>query len=195
MYNAKVIVGDFFEKKAICLFDLKKEEYSKRKGLPDLVSKDNSFRVEVKASGSYNGGVINEKQLNKFNANTNCDYFYLFGFHSINKNMKKNHRDKNKLITALDENMSSFYLFPSNIVNAHFNTTILRKTPHHDCFVQICESFAKKIFYFDNQTWDIFNIEKNNYKTTKPHEKIHILTKKTFLEEKIINSISPGSLK
>ncbi|MFH0831490.1 MAG: hypothetical protein V1886_01325 [archaeon] len=50
MYQAKIVVGDFFEQKVMQLFDLVRADSHAFGEVPDLVSRDGSFFVEVKAS-------------------------------------------------------------------------------------------------------------------------------------------------
>lgn len=190
MRDVRMIVGDLFEKKVKNLFDL-----SDKTGFnisPDLISKEGSFYVEVKASSYVNGGVINKKQLSKFDKKINTRRFYAFTYHSLWKNMRKDYSTEKNLIKALD--LRSLFLFPFSVVKAYFDNSYKRINSGHDIFVQLIESKATKIFEKDKDTWAHLGLNYNNYKTASPHEKIHILTRNGHLEQTILSTLHMESL-
>lgn len=188
MYNAKNIVGDFFEERVMKIFDLIRTDPNQTGILPDLASRDGSFYVEVKSSAYYNGGVINERQLLGFDEMVNARRFYAFVYHSI-RNMEKNYPTGEELRDALD--LRSIYMFPFSITMAHFNKSHKRTPPNHDCFVQLNESFAGSIFNHDAGAWEHLELENKEYVPSKPHEKVHILTREGNLEKEILESFHP----
>ena len=192
MKDVRMIVGDFFEKKVANLFNLSFPSEKNPDAVPDLISRDSSFYVEVKASSYTNGGVINERQLLKFNRGLNIRRFYAFVYHSIQRNMRNNYLTGKDLKSALD--LRSLFLFPFSIIKAYFDNSPKRKNPRHDTFVQLRESKAKAIFEGDRATWAHLRLCYNDYKLVKPHKKIHILTRNEFLEQKILSSLYLESL-
>jgi hypothetical protein len=147
MYEPRRIVGDFFEQRVMRLFDLVLADAESSGTVPDLVSKDCSFFVEVKASAYDNGGVINRTQLHRFSEDISVRRFYAFVYHSISRHMTKEYPTPRRLKCALD--LRSLYLFPFSIVKAHFEKSRKRIHPKHDDFVQLRESLAQAIFEGD----------------------------------------------
>ncbi len=189
MKDARTIVGNLFEAKAKDLFGLSSSDIDKQ---PDLVSKDGSFYIEVKASSYSNGGVINKKQLLKFDKRINTRRFYAFAYHSLCKNMQKNYKTEKTLRKALD--LRSLFLFPFSVVKNYFNNSYKRINPGHDIFVQLIESKARKIFEGNKDAWIHLGLCYDNYKATSPHEKVHILTRSGHLEQKILSGFHPEYL-
>jgi hypothetical protein len=186
MYNAKKVVGDVFEQKVMQLFDLVRTDRYALGLVPDLISRDSSFFVEVKASAYDNGGVITRMQLYRFDEEIWIRRFYAFVYHSINKNMQRDYPTEIELKRALD--LRSLFLFPFSIAKAHFEHSKIRITPRHDDFVQLRESLAKNIFEGNTDIWKNLGLETKNYKGARPHEKIHILTREGYLEQQIMDS-------
>ncbi|MFH1365387.1 MAG: hypothetical protein ABIH28_02275 [archaeon] len=192
MYNTTQIVGDFFEQKLMNLFELIRTD-SKALGIvPDLISKDDSFYVEVKASAYDNGGVINMGQLYRFDRKIDIRRFYAFAYHSINRHMQRDYPTEKELRKAL--NLKSLFLFPFSITKAHFERCQKRHHPRHDTFVQLKESLAQRIFEEEDKIWKHLGLEQKNYKMTKPHEKINIITREGYLEQQILNLFHPEFL-
>jgi hypothetical protein len=188
MKDVRMIVKNKFEKRVAKIFGLVFPDKKYQDIWPDLISKDGSFLVEVKASSYVNGGVINKKQLNKFDKQTNKRRFYAFPYHSITKDMGKNYPTKKALEEALD--LKSLFLLPFSIVKSHFDNSHKRETPHHDTFVQLIESKAENIFGGNKKTWTHLKLCYDYYKPISPHKRIHILTKNGYLEEKILSSFN-----
>jgi len=188
MYHAKSVVGNFFEDKVMQLFDLARLDQSAAGNVPDLVSGDCSFFVEVKASAYDNGGVINKTQLYKFDKEITIRRFYAFPFHSI-RNMIRNYPTEDDLRKALD--LRSLFLFPFSIPKAHFENSKKRKNPKHDDFVQMRERQAFDIFNGDPTIWDHLKLPEEKYKKSRPHEKVYILTRDGHLEKDILDSFHP----
>jgi hypothetical protein len=187
MYNARKAVGDFFEEKITEIFNLIRIDPRSLGNVPDLISEDGSFFVEVKASSYSNGGVINREQLFRFDKEIAIKRFYAFAYHSINRDMEKDYLDKTKLRKALD--LRSLYLFPFSIVKAYFENTPKRINPKHDVFVQLREKQADEIFNGNINEWNKLDLCFLDYKQAEPHEKIHILTRNGNLEKEILESI------
>ena len=103
MYHTTKIVGDFFEQEVMRLFRLVRTDPNASGILPDLVSGDNSFFVEVKASAYNNGGVINRGQLYRFDKDVDRRRFYAFAFHPISRHMQRDYPTEKKLRSALLE--------------------------------------------------------------------------------------------
>ncbi len=181
-----MIVGNLFEKKVKNLFGSSSPIINNPNTVPDIIF--NSFCIEVKASSYTNGGVINKRQLFRYDKKTNKKRFYAFAYHSILKDMRKNYPTQEALEDALD--LKSLFLFPFSIVKAYFNNSPKRKNPRHDTFVQLIESKAGNIFGGDKQTWAHLKLCYDCYKPISPHERIHILTKNGHLEEKILSSFN-----
>ncbi len=174
------------------LFDLTRTDPHALGFVPDLVSKDNFFYVEVKASAYDNGGVINKHQLYRFDERIETRRFYAFVYHSINRNMERDYKTEEDLRNALD--LRSLFLFPFSIAKAHLEKSKKTTHPKHDDFVQIRESLAQKIYDGVEDVWKHLNLETKDYKRTKPHEKIHIITKEGHLEKEILRSFHVESI-
>lgn len=186
MKDARGIVGDFFEKKIMNIFDLIRTDVNALGHVPDLMSKDGSFFVEVKASAYDNGGVINKTQLFRFDKEINIRRFYAFPYHSINKHMQIYYPTEKELRNALD--LRSLYLFPFSIVKAYFEKSKKRIHPKHDDFVQLDEKSSKRIFQEDLQLWRFLDLDKDKYVLTELHERIKLTTREGYLEQQIKNS-------
>jgi hypothetical protein len=192
MYDAKHVVGDFFEQKVMGLFDLVRTDQNMLGVVPDLISRDGSFYVEVKASAYDNGGVINKTQLYRFDEEIFIRRFYAFAFHSINRHMQRGYPTENGLRSALD--LRTLFLFPFSVTKAYFEKSKKRVHPKHDDFVQLRENLARKIFEGHRDTWEYLGLRQEEYKKAKPHEKIHILTRNGYLEQQILDSFHPEFL-
>jgi hypothetical protein len=190
MYNPQNIVGDFFEEKVMQLFDLIRTDRKRLGNVPDLMSKDCSFYVEVKASAYNNGGVINKTQLFRFDKEIDIRRFYAFVYHSISRDMQKDYTSKKELRKALD--LKSLYLFPFSIAKAHYKNSKPRTHPKHDDFVQLKESLAQKMFAKEAEAWQHLGLDDGEYKTIQLHKKIHIVTKQGYLEQQILDSFHSG---
>lgn len=188
MYNPQQVVGAFFEKKIMQLFDLTKADIKNNGNVPDLISKDLSFFVEVKASAYDNGGVINKTQLYRFDKNINLRRFYAFAYHSLSRGtcLKKTFPKADLLIQSLD--LRSLYLFPFSLVKAYFESSKKRENPNHDTFVQLRESMADRIFKKDEEIWEKFDLNQNKYQTISLSEKVHLITNQGNLEKQILES-------
>lgn len=191
MKDARTIIGNFFEQKVMQLFDLTRKDRNSGGIIPDLISNDGSFLIEVKASAYDNGGVINKGQLYRFNKENYPRRFYAFAYHSLH-NINKNYFEEQQLRGSLD--LKSLYLFPFSIVKAHFQMSKKLTNPKHDDFVQLRENFAEEIFKGDEKAWKHLNLNFEDYKQAKPHNKINILTRGGFLERKILDSFHAESL-
>jgi len=189
MYSATQIVGDFFERKVRRIFELERTDPHALGVAPDLISRDGSFYVEVKASAYNNGGVINKRQLYGFDEDIEVRRFYAFVYHSIAGHMQRDYPTEKKLRNALD--LRSLFLFPFSITKAHFENSKIRKNPKHDDFVQLRESLAQRIFELDDEAWAHLNLKKSDYKMTRPHEKISIVTRGGHLEQQILDAFHP----
>ena len=189
MYHATQIVGDFFERKLREIFDLERADPKALGVVPDLVSRDGSFYVEVKASAYDNGGVINRGQLYRFDEGIDVRRFYAFAYHSIARHMQRDYPTEKGLRSALG--LKSLFLFPFSITKAHFENSKKRKHPKHDDFVQLRESLAQRVFGLDEEIWEHLGLEKEKYQMTRPHEKIHIVSREGYLEQQILDSFHP----
>lgn len=192
MYQAKIVVGDFFEQKVMQLFDLVRADSHAFGEVPDLVSKEGSFFAEVKASAYNNGGVINKAQLLRFDRKISAKRFYAFAYHSIGRNMQRDYPTEDKLKNAL--NLKSLYLFPFSIIKAHFDMSEKITNPKHDDFVQLKERTAQDIFDWAIRAWSHLGLSISEYKRIQPHEKIHIVTREGYLEHQILSSFHPEFL-
>ena len=192
MYNVRLVVGNFFEEKTIQLFDLIRTDPNASGTVPDLTSRDGSFFVEVKSSSYNNGGVIKQRQLYEFDRIMDKRRFYAFVYHSIKREMQKNHPTEEKLKKALD--LRSLFLFPFSIVRAHFENSQKRDYQASDYFVQLRETLARNIFEEDSLAWQHLGLKSKEYQRTQPHGKIHILTRGNNLKAKILNSFNPEFL-
>ncbi len=189
MYSATQIVGDFFERKVMRIFELERTDPGALGVAPDLISRDSSFYVEVKASAYNNGGVINRGQLYRFDEDIGVRRFYAFAYHSIARDMQRNYLTEKMLRNALK--LRSLFLFPFSVTKAHFENSKIRKNPKHDDFVQLRESLAQRIFELDEEAWEHLGLKKKDYKMIRPHEKIYIVTRNGHLEQQILDSFYP----
>jgi len=192
MYNVRLVIGDFFEQKVMQLFNLNRTDIHSKGIFPDLTSKDYSFCVEVKSSSYSNGGVIKEKQLYAFDDIINSRRFYAFVYHSIRRDIQKKYPTEKQLRKALD--LRSLFLFPFSIAKAHFENSQKRNYLTNDYFVQLKESSAKNIFEKDSLAWQHLELDSKKYERSRPHEKVHILTKKGNLKKQILSSFNPNLL-
>jgi hypothetical protein len=194
-FNARLIVGEFFEEKLIRLFDLIRID--KKSGeipgkVPDLISRNNSFYIEVKASAYNNGGVIKGEQLFKFEREIEKRRFYAFAYHSIKKSMHKNYRSEKELRKALD--LRSLYIFPFSIVKAHYDYSTKYNYIDRGLYAQLNESEAEKIFLGNSETWINLKLNKEKYIPAKLHETINIMTREGYLEKSLRDSFNPEAL-
>jgi len=183
------VVGKFFEEKTMQIFNL---EVADSLSLPDLVSKDKSFYVEVKSSAYTNGGVIKEHQLNRFDREINAKRFYAFCYHSICKNMEKDYKTEKDLVKNLK--MKSLYLFPFSIVKSHYEHSKKRfyqdNSQHKTIYyVQIVESLANKIFCRNPEIWNKLELNPKNYNFLE-RGIISVITREGKLEDRIKNCFS-----
>lgn len=188
MPNGQKVVGEWGETQAILMFDLIK---TRRCDVPDLVSQDGSFYVEVKASCYGNGGVINRGQLEFFNEVMYPRRFYLFPYHS-QQDLEARFATEDEMKAALD--LRSVFMFPYSIVNAHFHTSKIRAPRKHDCFVQMPEKTARDIFGGDYRSWRKLGLDRERYKFSQPQDKVHIVTREGYLEQQILDSFHPKSV-
>src|SRR3989338_10928957 len=192
MYDTRRIIGKFFEHKVIQLFDLVIADSEDSGRVPDLISRDGSFYVEVKSSAYNNGGVINENQLNRFNKKIqakNSRRFYAFGYHSITKNIQEQFPTEQELSEALS--IRSLYLFPFSIVRAYFSHNTKINTPKHQSFVQLREKQAERIFTRDEDIWRCLRLNPKYYRPLNLHDKVKIMTRNGRLEQQILDSFHP----
>ena len=185
MANGQNVVGLWGEEQAKLLFDLVK---TGRCDVPDLVSKDGSFYVEIKASCYDNGGVINSGQLQFFNEVMYPRRFYVFIYHSQH-DLENRFAAEEDMKASLD--LRSVFMFPYSIVTAHFHTSKIRAPSKHDRFVQMPEKAARAIFGGDIHEWRKLELDRKRYKFSQPHEKVHIATKEGYLERQILDSFHP----
>lgn len=188
-FEVRPVVGDFFEEKVKRLFDLIRIDSTAFGIVPDLISPDYSFYVEVKASAYSNGGVIKRGQLYRFEEGINIRRFYAFAYHSISKDMRIDYPTERELREALS--LRSLFLFPFSVVKAYFEMSKKRKHPKCEDFVQLREFFAVAVFNGEQDAWSFLNLRKGDYRMTRPHEKIHIMTRRGYLEQQILDSFHP----
>jgi hypothetical protein len=100
--------------------------------------------------------------------------------------MQRDYPTEKELKSALD--LRSLFLFPFSIIKAHFENSKKRKHPNHDYFVQLRESLAQGIFGLDEEVWGHLGLKKEEYQMSRPHEKIHIVTREGYLEQQILDS-------
>jgi hypothetical protein len=191
-YDPREIVREVFEKKVSKLFNLVWADVRSLGHVPDLVSKDRSFFVEVKASSYNNGGVINKKQLYRFYTRVSARRFYAFPYHSITKDMLKDYPMKEDLRKALD--LRSLYIFPFSVTRAHFETSKKKTHPKHDDFVQLRESTARKLFANDPEAWKKIGLDASQYQMTKLNERIFLVTRGEYLKQQILDSFRPEEI-
>jgi len=186
-FDPREVVGKFFEEKVRKLFNLEWADVRELGHIPDFVSKDRTFFVEVKAAAYDNGGVINMGQLRRFDREIIARRFYAFPYHSINRGQAHLFPTKEALENALD--LRSLYLLPFSIVKAHFEESWKIRNSKHDAYVQLRESKARKIFEKDSEAWNDLGLDPSQYKMAKPHEKIHIITRNGYLEQQLLDSL------
>ena len=193
MYCPKQVVGDVFEQKVAQIFNLIRIDGKLSGNVPDLISRDLSFYVEVKASAYDNGGVIKGAQLMKFDRGISKKRLYAFAYHvlSIRNKMSEEYPTEEELRNAL--NLKSLYLFPFSIVWSFYNHS-KERGGQNGLFVQMRESDAEKIFSGQGSVWGIMQLRKRNYRTSQPFPKVHIITREGQLEEQIVDSIRPEFL-
>ena len=187
MYDPRRIVGGFFEQNVMELFGLVRTDMEQAGTVPDLLSRDGSFFVEVKASSHSNGGVINKGQLYRFDDNIDKRRFYAFAYHSIARHMARDYPTEEELRAVLK--MRSLFLFPFSVTKAYFEALPKKVTKGHDDFVQLKESDAKRIFYKDNDIWNYIGLRPEDYGYEKPHESVHIITRGDYLKDEILYSL------
>ena len=187
MYDPRRIVGDFFEQRVMELFGLIRTDVEQVGDVPDLVSRDGSFFVEVKASSHSNGGVINKSQLCRFDDQIDKRRFYAFAYHPIAKHMARDYPTKEELRDALE--MRSLFLFPFSVTKAYFEASRKKSPSGHDVFVQLKESDAKRIFYQDNDIWNYIGLRPEDYSYENPHELVYIVTSGSYLKDEILYSL------
>lgn len=180
-YDSKQVIGTYFEKKTMDIFGLKQ---TKNKRLPDLISEDDSFYVEVKASAWNN--VIKEKQLMEHLKIIPQKKFYAAWFHNI---WNASDYSKNELISALDCSSKKVYLLPISIIKAHFDNGLVEYHPSKKNFVRLRRNHAKKIFSGDAEFWENIKLDIKEYKKIQPYAGMFIITKNGTLEERILDSI------
>jgi len=192
-YQPTIVVGDFFEELLMKAFGLVREDKEMRGKMPDLITKDNSFFVEVKASSFSNGGVIKEKQLYKFDKEVNIRRFYAFPYHSITRDMQILYPSKAKLRAALD--LKSLYLFPFSIVKAHFENSKKIKHPQPDTYVQLTEMQARDIYDGIDYEWERLKLKTEDYKKCTLYPKVYLMTRAGALEKEIKDSFHKEFIK
>jgi hypothetical protein len=187
-FNPSDVVGYFFEDKVSRLFNIEWADVAALGHVPDLVSKDRLFFVEVKSSSYNNGGVINMGQLRRFERNIMVRRFYAFPFHPLKVGEARRFPTEAALRRALS--LKSLYLFPFSVAKAHFETSRKVRPKRHDVYVQLRESLARKIFEKDPEAWEKLGLDKDQYKAVSPHEKIHIMTRNGYLEQQLLDSFN-----
>ena len=190
MTDSKQVVGEVFEGIVADLFNLKINSNGSTKFIPDLISEDGDLHMEVKSALYSNGGVIRRNQLKKFYRTYGRTCFYAFAYHSV-KNIERKAMDEETLRDKLS--LKSLYVFPINVVSAHFRCTPKRKTTHNSDFVQLRESLAKKIFEMDDDAWKKLNIGKVGHTQKTLHENIFVLNRKDYsIDQKLMESFNPS---
>ena len=186
-YDPRGVVGDWGEsivRNAFCLEETDSDD------LPDLVSQDGSFYVEVKTTAFNNGGVIKGRQLVKFDENVNAKRFYAFVFHPLTGNMGRTYINEERLWAALS--LQSLYIIPYSVVTAHFDASKKKPYPPDDVFVQLHEKHAKHIFSGDYGIWKVsLNLAPSQYSMKELHERVKLITRNGNLEDEIVNSFDP----
>lgn len=191
-YNPQQVVGEWGEKRVSALFDLVRNDPRDGWNVPDLIARGEPFYVESKASAFNNGGVINKRQLYRFDSLVNMKRFYAFLFHSVTDNMRETFPTQADLLEALDPR--SLFLFPFSVVRAHFETSKVRQTPRHDDFVQLNEAQARAIFDKDRETWVRLGLDSGNYEVVSLEGKVHVMTRGTDLRRELRRSFHPENL-
>ncbi|MBW3022808.1 hypothetical protein KY308_01780 [Candidatus Woesearchaeota archaeon] len=191
MRNPQKVVGEFYERKVADILGLVPVDKSSNGEIADLMEKNGSYFVQVKASSFTNGGVIKGKQLAKFGELCDTRKFYALAFHTITENMRKSYATAEDLRKALD--LKSLFILPFSIVEAFYNCSNKKPYPH-DNFVQINEITALKIFLGDGEVWEKLGLDKNKYYRTGVHRKIYLITNTGNLEMEIIKSINKNKI-
>jgi hypothetical protein len=188
--DPKQVVGEFFEKYVKRRFNLTK---TSKKELPDLISKEYPFYVEVKAS--QHGNVIKEKQLKRFDTEIDARRFYALCYHPL-KDLKKNYQDECSLFSALYNCKRSIYMFPFSIVKAHFETGKKQDYGKNDRFVHFRKNQASDIFDEDMETWKELGLKSGDYRCSYKHPQVFLITRKNdcALEAMVRNSYTPGKI-
>ena len=186
-YDPRKAAGDWGESIVMCAFDLISTDDPK---LPDYVSRDGSFYVEVKTSTFNNGGIIKGRQLTRFDEITNTRRFYAFVFHKLTGNMGKTYRTKGRLYSALS--LKSLYILPFSLVSTHFHNTKKKPYPDGDVFVQLNEKQAEHIFSGDYGIWKVsLNLSPTAYSRKELHERVTLVTRNAMLEDRITKAFKP----
>lgn len=194
MYCLKQVVGDVFEEKVKKIFNLLKIDGESSGNVPNLISRDFSFYVEVKASAYDGGGVIKKLQLFRFDQTIYAKRFYAFVYHrlSVKNNMQKLYPSKEELIGALE--LNSLYLFPLSIVRAFYKHSEKNPCGKHNRSVQLRQNTAEDIFSGEREIWEKIELNSKHYRTAQPFPDLNIMTRKGQFEEQILASIRPEFL-
>jgi hypothetical protein len=180
-YNVQRVVGDFFEDFVQNAFDLVR---SGSNDLPDLMAKDGSYFVEVKA-GSYNNcGVLKQNQLLRYNEEIKQKRFFAFCFHPLTGKLGAKYIDPAALRNALS--LHSLYLLPFSLVWAHFSNANINDYPGGDHVVKMRLNNTTKIFNMDKAEWERLSLNRDDYQKTKPHKKVHLITRGGDLEKELL---------
>ncbi|MFH1631109.1 MAG: hypothetical protein ABIA21_02710 [Candidatus Aenigmatarchaeota archaeon] len=192
-YNPQQAVGEWFEEMLAHIFyGLKRVDRQMIGKLPDLVYDNGLFYIEAKFSAYNNGGVINKRQLERFDNIQDAKRFYAFGFHSITRGMQRNYPRKDDLRNALD--IRSIYIFPSSIVRRYFEMTDKTVTQRHDDLVQIDEKTALDIFRWKSDIWETDDMRIFDYRYHSLHQDVHIITRGSDFEKELMESFHPEFL-
>jgi len=189
-YDPRKTVGDWGEAIVWNAFDL---EPTNDQELPDYVSKNSSFFVEVKTSAYNNGGIIKGKQLARFDEQVNKRRFYAFVFHqiSIATRLRKTYQATGRLYTALT--LKSLYLLPFSVVRAHFDASKKKPYKEDDVFVQLNEKQAEHIFSGDYRLWKTrLGLSPAAYSRKELHERVRLITNNSVLESIIKKAFNPA---
>lgn len=186
-YDPRKAVGTWGEPVVQYAFDLLSTDNEE---LPDYVSKDGAFYVEVKTSAFDNGGIIKSRQLAKFDETVNERRFYAFAFHNISTrvNLGKTYKTIGLLYSALC--LKSLYLLPYSVVKAHFSKSCKRPHPNRGEFVQLDEKQAEDIYQGEYGTWANLELMTMGYCRTKLHERVKLITRGGMLEHRIRNAFN-----
>ena len=189
-YDSRHVVGDFFEELVSEMFGLERIDPDLQGQKPDLYSERFDFYVEVKSSFYRTGGVIKERQLNRYN--TKERRFHAFPYHSIAK-IQETCPTEQDLRDVLD--LKSFYLFPYSVARACFDVFTKRGDGvTHEKFVTLSESKARRIFRGEEKIWEELGLDLDEYETTSPHRKVNIMTRRGHLERKLLQSFNPDCI-
>jgi len=175
LYNRmdpKQVIGQYFEGYVRVIFDL---VCTGKKELPDLVSKDGLFYVEVKSSNG--GSVIKEAQLKRFNEITDARRSYALCFHPLT-NIEETCPEEGGLIYALNTCEKYVYLFPFSVIKAHFEAGPKQTYREADGFVHFRQNQARDIFDKNVDAWDRLGLDMSDYNTESDCPRIYILKRK-----------------